>query len=127
VSRPRSKQRAPAGLGSAGRGLWRSVTAGLVLRPDELAVLREACGVRDTIELLQERLDGAPAIVAGSRGQQIVNPGIPELRLQRQLLATLLARLDVPEGGVAAGAAGEWEGLSNSQRARKAALARWRP
>jgi hypothetical protein len=106
--------------------MWRSVTAGLVLRADELAILREACGVRDTIAALEEKLACAPVMLPGSRGQEVVNPAMPELRLQRQLLATLLARLDMPEQDAGTGAA-EWENLGNSQRARKAALARWRP
>lgn len=112
----------PAGLGEAGKALWSSVTAGLTFRPDELAVLASACGVADQVAELEATLAASAPMVAGSKGQEVLHPAIPELRLQRQLLATLLARLDMPEE---AGEAGEWDGLTASQRARRAARARW--
>lgn len=123
MSDTRSKQRAPSGLGKPARALWRAVTAGLVLRADELAILETACRTRDQIASLEQLLVASPAAIEGSRGQQVLHPAIAELRLQRQLLAALLAKLDMPEaaGGTA------WDGLSTSARGRKAALHRWHP
>jgi hypothetical protein len=99
------------------------VTGGLVLRPDELAVLEAACRTRDQIAVLEDVLKASEPVVLGSTKQSVLHPAIAEARLQRQLLAQLLGRLDVPEEGD--GSASEWEGLTNSQRSRKAALARW--
>jgi hypothetical protein len=48
---------------------------------------------------------------------------IQEARQQRALLASLLSRLDLPEA--ADGGENPWDGLSASQRARKAARARY--
>lgn len=122
-------QRAPRGLRKAGKALWAAVTDGLTLRADELATLEAACRTADTAADLQTVLDSAPgAMIEGSRGQLVLHPAIPELRQQRALLAQLLARLDLPE---ATGAAdqqlpGEWDGLTASARATKAARARWK-
>lgn len=116
-------QRAPAGLGAKGKALWRTVTAGLRLRADELEILAAACRTADQIADLEAAID--KTLVAGSRGQLVVHPAIPELRQQRQLLASLLGRLDLPEDR--SGIGSEWDGLTSSQRARKAARARWSP
>jgi hypothetical protein len=117
------KRRAPAGLGKAGRRLWRSVSDGLVLRADELAVLEAAARTADQVATLEAAVAASPPMIPGSRGQSILHPAIAELRLQRQLLSSLLGRLDVPEEE--AGFASAWDGLSSSQRARRAARARW--
>lgn len=95
---------------------------GLTFRPDELAILAAACRTADQIDLLERTLAKQPAMIAGSQGQKVLHPAIPEVRQQRQLLATLITRLDIPE---APGIGGEWDGLSASSRARKAAAARW--
>jgi hypothetical protein len=115
-------QRAPTRFGKAGKRLWTAVTDGLTFRPDELAVLESACRTADQVAGLEATLAGAPTMIAGSTGQLVLHPAIAELRLQRQLLASLLGRLDVPEVDAIGS---EWENLTNSQRARKAARARW--
>jgi hypothetical protein len=70
---------------------------------------------------LEKVIEEEPTMIAGSMKQRVVHPAITEVRLQRQLLSGLLARLDVPElGGVG------WDSLTSSERARKAAVARWR-
>jgi hypothetical protein len=112
----------PPDLQEAGRALWEAVgDDDLAMRPDEIAVLTEACGVKDTIAALVEATAKGPAMVDGSRGQLIVHPGIQELRQQRQLLAGLLRQLAFtdPEDDAS------WDGLTASQRARKAAGKRW--
>lgn len=116
---------APDTLGPAGASLWSDIVnmeldgAGIELRPDELAVLEQAARTADTIAALERALDGAPVVVPGSKGQDAVHPAIIELRHQRTALSTLLRRLDLPD------AEDGWEGLTSSQRARKAARARW--
>lgn len=112
----------PSELSAAGQRLWREVADGdLLLRPDELAVLAEACATRDVIVALAKATADAPAMIEGSRGQTVVNPGLQELRQQRQLLASLLRQLGIPDPDDD----GDWDGLSASQRARKAAGKRW--
>jgi hypothetical protein len=115
-------QRAPKGLGDAGRRMWRSLTtgAGLTYRADELVTLEGACRTADLIAELDEVIAREPTMLDGSMGQKVVHPAVQEVRLQRQLLASLLSRLDLPEEGDEIGTS-EWDGLSASQRARKAA------
>jgi hypothetical protein len=119
--------KAPAGLGRSGLALWRSITTWqlddlpLVLRPDETAILVIACHVADTITMLEADVKGEPRVTIGAGGVERVDPLIRELRSQRGQLAGLLARLDLPE----ANADNEWEGLTLSQRGRKAVRARW--
>lgn len=116
---------APRSLGADGRKLWRAVTTMAVegrrieFRTDELTVLAQAAATADAIAALEAELVGARVVVAGSKGQTIVNPVVIELRLQRAALATLLGRLAIPD------ASSSWEGLTSSQRARRAAHARW--
>lgn len=123
----------PEELRDAGRALWSAVgDDDLELRPDELAILAEACSTKDTIAALVEATASAPAMVDGSKGQQVVHPGLQELRQQRQLLATLLKQLSLPypadEDGEPENGTGNpnWDGLTAEQRARKAAGKRWR-
>src|SRR5919201_6739739 len=116
-------QRAPTGLGAAGKRLWKSVTEGLTFRPDELATLESACRTADLVAELDAVIAKAPTMIVGSMGQRVVHPAIQEARLQRQLLASLLSRLDLPEADGLGGS--EWDGLTAKQRARRAARARW--
>ncbi len=112
----------PTDLGPAGVRLWDTITAdGLILRPDESALLDQACRVADQVETLAEVVASSPVVIAGSRGQEIVHPAVAELRLQRSLLASLVAKIAVPDGE----GEGDWDGLSASERARKASRARW--
>lgn len=90
----------------------------LVLRPDELAVLEVAARTADTIVSLETEIGDGPLMVAGSKGQTIVNPAVVELRMQRVAVASLLRQLAIPEEE-------SWDNLTASQRARKAARARW--
>ena len=82
-------------------------------------MLAEACRTADTIDRLTTAASDSPVMIAGSKGQQIVHPAVVELRLQRAAFASLLGRLAIPD--TAAG----WDNLTASQRARRAANARW--
>lgn len=113
-------QRAPSGLAAEGKALWAAMTDGLTYRPDELAVLAGACKLADTVAQLEKATKDAPLVVAGSKGQDTVNPLLQELRLTRAELTRQLARIDVPE-------IGEDGQARNSSRtsSRKSARARW--
>lgn len=111
-----TEQKTPAGLEPAGRALWVEMTAGVAFRPDELAVLTQACRMADTVAALEDALEGKPLVVAGSQRQDRIHPAVQELRLSRRTLAALLGSLDVPEAGGKE---------SPSSRGRKAARARW--
>jgi hypothetical protein len=119
MTKPTNKRSKPApdGLKAPGKALWREVTAGLTLRSDELAILAAAARTADQIAGLEKAATGSKPLIRGSRGQDVLNPLVPELRQQRALLAQLLSRLDIPEDRDG----GEWDNLTASQRARKAA------
>ena len=112
--------RAPAGLGKAGRKLWRDMVKLLDLRPDELAALAQAASTVDELERLQAALCDAPLMVAGSKGQPRPNPLLDEVRRHREVLARLLARIEVPDGDEEA----EQDRKASSNR-QASALRRW--
>ncbi len=112
---------APKGLGREARRLWRDTLKDFDLGPAELRLLEEACREVDLIEKIEAELDGADLVVTGSRHQPVANPLIQEVRQHRQTLRALLGALRLPDDEP-----DSWDGLSSSQRARKAALARWR-
>jgi hypothetical protein len=111
--------RAPSGLGKAGRKLWRVVAGTYELRPDETAHLEAACRATDLAATIADELAEHGVTTVGSKGQPRASGLLKEWRDTMELRARLLARIDIPE------AAGVWDNLSASQRARKAAIARW--
>lgn len=122
VSGPRPA-RTPPGLGDAGRRLWRSVAAdvaasGLELDARELRVLRDAARTADDLELIEEALAGAPAVVVGSTGQPRPQPLLEEARKARALIATLLRVLDLDDPAEA----GHRGGVARSSTAARAAV-----
>lgn len=88
---------APAGSGTAGRRLWRSVMADFELSEHETALLREAVRVADTCSDLQARVDLDGPVIAGKAGP-VAHPALVELRQERVLLARLIVALRVPLG-----------------------------
>jgi hypothetical protein len=112
------EQPAPPDLGPDGKTLWDELTANVLFRSDELAILEQACRARDTVAILERALQDAPALVEGSKSQPIVNPVIQELRLTRQMVVNFLAKLDVPDPA-------DPHSLTPSQRGRLAAKSRW--
>ena len=111
----------PVELGDRGAELWSAVLGGHDLRTDELRVLEDACREVDLIELLEGGLRGAALVVKGSQGQPVANPIIQELRQHRSLVARLLASLKLSDE-----AADEKDARARTQKARAAALTRWR-
>lgn len=112
---------APVSLGDRGRLLWDSIAGAYELRPDEIAILTDACREADLIERINDELAFAPLISRGSMGQEVASPFVSEIRQHRTVLAGLLAKLKIPE--TPATAARKKAAVSDS--ARKAARARW--
>jgi hypothetical protein len=114
--------RAPKGLEVAGRRLWRGTFeeredgSRLVLRADELALLEEACRMADDVARIRAELDGAPLVVAGSKGQDVAHPLRGELHRTVGTLDRLLRTLALPDDD--GGTSREWAG-------RRLARARW--
>ncbi len=79
-----------------------------------LALLDETSAAMDLIERLADEVDGH-MMVAGSQGQPVANPLLPELRQQRAALARMLTQLGISDEPESAG----------TRAARKAARARW--
>jgi hypothetical protein len=89
--------------------------------PSELELLVEACRTLDRCEALTTAVREEPLTTVGSRGQTVAHPLLAELRAERLLLARLLSQLGIP--GEKTG--DDWDGLTASERARRAALHRW--
>lgn len=111
--------RPPAGLGGAGRALWRRLTPGLEFSTAELVTLELACRQADDVARLEHLLEDEGMVTTGSKGQQRLS-GVPaELRQQRYALNRLVSALALPD-------LDEVTGRSPAQRkATKAAAARW--
>ena len=90
--------RAPGNLQAAGKKLWQQTVAVFDFddEPHKTEILTQACRVADVIAELDDAADTAPLTVKGSMGQSVISPFIAEARVQRALLAQLLARLDLP-------------------------------
>lgn len=90
------KLRMPSGLAAAGKRLWRSITEEFDLEnePHKVQILREAARVADLIAELDDAAAEAPLTVKGSMGQPVISPFISEARVQRGLLAQLIARMN---------------------------------
>ncbi len=120
--------RPPRGLAAAGRKLWREVVAeataeGLVLTAVERHWLETAAKLVDQAATLEAELVGAPKMVRGSQGQEVINPLISELRQLRQAADRSLVRLRIEpdESSNAIRVIG-----TSSTQARRAAHTRWR-
>src|SRR6478752_10870229 len=91
----RRNMRTPAGLQARGKALWKKITGEFDLEnePDKAEMLFQACKTADQIAELDEAAAEAPLTVKGSMGQPVISPFISEARVQRGLLAQLLARM----------------------------------
>ena len=107
-------------LGEDGRALYASITDKYELNVDELELVTMASESADDLGRLEKALHGAPVMVAGSMGQEKVNPLFAEVRATRALIGQLLTRLKLPDAAVDS-AKSEF----NAARARKAAGSRW--
>ncbi len=113
---------APKGLGLRGRRLWRAAWRVWEFNVLETTLLEQACRVADTIDALIAAMEAVPnVVVEGSKGQPRPHPLLKEVREERALLKNLLMALGIPDDDPTS-----WDGLSASERGRRAALARWR-
>ena len=91
-----STPKRPAGLGPRGSRLWRDVIVGYTMNPGEAELLVEACRTADMIDQLRARLDRSELVVAGSMGQERVNPLATSLSAAQDGLRKLLVSLGLP-------------------------------
>jgi hypothetical protein len=90
--------KAPAGLGTAGRRLWRAAVAAFEFSGPELEVLRTLCTTVDELARIETGLSETNSlIVRGSTGQPRAHPLLEEARRHRAIVARLVAALDLPE------------------------------
>ena len=94
--------KAPAGLKTSGRALWRAVLTDYDLDEHELTLLREACRTADACDALQTVLDAEGVMSESSQGVR-THPALTELRQQRVTFARLLTALRIPTGETSAG------------------------
>jgi len=116
-----ARPRLPSKMGSAGRSLWRRLTADDDLDFDLTALLTMelACRQADDVAQLEKLLQDQGAVLEGSQGQPRLSSVFAELRAQRLTLSRLIAAIGLPE-------ANEAVGTSPSRRkAQRAADARW--
>lgn len=120
-----AKPKPPAGLKTAGKRLWKSVTEVFGLEVRELEVLAMACRQADDLAALDAAIDRYGLMIEGSKGQDRINPLVTEARQARLALTRLLGDLSLPDDT----GQGELPGMPPTQasrRAQKAANVRWR-
>lgn len=90
--------KAPSGLSTAGRALWKSVCDEYELDQHEVSLLLQACRVTDRLDAMAGALAAAPLTVINSKGDETAHPLLVESRLQALTLSRLLASLRLPSG-----------------------------
>lgn len=85
----------PRNLGTPGRKLWDSTLEQYEFSDTELALLEEACRLRDHISLLDDVVKADGVMSTSSQGVR-VHPALVEARQSRLALARLLATLSIP-------------------------------
>jgi uncharacterized protein with von Willebrand factor type A (vWA) domain len=88
--------------------------AGVELDEREEALLDLAAHQAEDIARAEADISERGFLVEGSRGQQVINPAVPEVRQGRLALGKLLGQLDLPESTRDA-----------VRNARRAAESRW--
>jgi hypothetical protein len=108
----------PTNLDERGTALWSSIASRYGLRPDELAILADACHEADIIERLQSEFENRDLITTGSMGQDVAAPHVTEIRQHRTTLASLLGKLRLPDDDAKSG-------TSSSEAGRALVSRRW--
>lgn len=89
-----------AGLGAAGRLLWRSVLSsfpeGWQADEKDAAILRLAATQADDLARVERAIRQTGALAVGSRGQKVPNPLLAEARQARTTIGRLLAQIPAP-------------------------------
>jgi hypothetical protein len=88
--------RPPAGLGTSGTALWRSLWKTFGFDERETAILSAACRQADDVARLEVLLERDGPIVAGSKGQPRLTPIVAEIRQGRLALVRMLGELGLP-------------------------------
>jgi P27 family predicted phage terminase small subunit len=87
----------PAGLGRRGTAFWKDVTNAYdIERPDEVALLTEACRILSLCDDLREAVARDGYTTTGSTGQMVAHPLLTELRANRSELRHVLRQLGLP-------------------------------
>jgi hypothetical protein len=86
--------RTPAGLGLAGKALWKAVSGAFEFDdPREEHALLMSCQLADDVARLRVELTNSPLVTVGSNRQPVESPLLASIRnavaLQSRLLATL--------------------------------------
>lgn len=110
---------APKGLGVKARKFWRETVGAYELSPSEALLLEGACREIDIIERLQDELEEASLVVAGSMGQDTAHPLLQEVRMHRAAFGSIIKQLALPE------VEDEKKSTPRSRQAQHAANARW--
>ena len=111
--------KAPQGLKTDGRAIWRALHTAYSFEdcPEKLVILAEACRTADVVKRLQALVDDADDLrVRGSQGQPVAMPELGELRQYRALLASLLKAINCPDDD---------DVLTRSELGKIGARARW--
>ena len=110
----------PTGLTGNALKLWTDTTAKFELETHELVILEQACRELKLIDQLQENIDAldGDVMTVGSRGQEVINEQVSEIRQHRAKFEQSIRALQLP-----ADDSGE---KPRAVQARAAAEARWR-
>lgn len=87
------RPRTPAGLGPAGRRLWRSVVEVFDVEGHHAQILALACHQADIADRLTAEAEAEGLIVAGASGQRRHHPALTEARLASVAAARIIASL----------------------------------
>ena len=90
-----TKPRAPRGLHSGGKRLWRAVTDEYELAEHELTVLLQAARTVDHLDVLHSIVEKEGVTHMSPQGVR-AHPALVEARQQRVTLAKLVASLRIP-------------------------------
>jgi len=104
---------------SPGNRLRESILADFELNAGELVLLDRAAAITDELERIEQELVERPLVVSGSRGQDAADPLLREHRQHAEILQRLIEAIGLPLAGFDEGETG------TTQRARRAAQARW--
>lgn len=106
----------PEGVNDRAATFWRARTSKFEFNPSELVLMTEIVRVMTRVDELTVILDEQGPMGVGSKGQQIVNPVLGEIRAQELVLHRLVGSLNLP---------GEQSTSAQSARGRKASESRW--